>query len=80
VEEPYPFSQAAPFFALKEVCEDDRYYLLKMVSLAPNKPYVPSFLRDACLPTDDVYEFQASCSDRDEEEEVPAQEALPETC
>ena len=88
---PYAFSQGAPFFALKEVCEDDRYYLLKMISLAPNKPYVPSFLRDKCLPTDETYEFQASCSDEEEvgipshetcPEEVACQEACiePETC
>lgn len=30
-----------------EVAEEDPYYLLKMVSLAPTKAYVPSFMRVA---------------------------------
>lgn len=53
----YEFSQCAPFYGMKEVCEEDRNYLLKMISLAPNKPYVPTFLRDTCLRSDETYEF-----------------------
>jgi len=74
----YEFGQCAPFYAMKEVCEEDRNYLLKMISLAPNQPYVPSFLRDACHTTVETYEFSASCSEDEEVVEHQAQETYPD--
>lgn len=74
--EPYMYSQGAPFYALREVAEDDRHYLLKMVSLAPPKRYVPSFLRETCQPDEDLYVF--CCTDETPLEEDPLQDSLHE--
>lgn len=42
----YPFKQGAPYYGMLDVCEEDPCYLLKLMTLEPPKPYVPTFLRE----------------------------------
>jgi len=59
---------------MKEVCENDCYYLLKMISLGPAKPFVPSFLKQTCSEDDDLYVF--CCTEEHLQVEISLEDSL----
>ena len=64
----YPFRQEAPFYAMVEVFEEDPNYLLKLLTLCPPQPYVPTFLRGIEEPFPE--ELHVSSEEQDEPAEL----------